>query len=156
MSDDILLQLVRSGFGGDSTLIATDTYAHEVLDGMPNMEIVRCEISRPRNRRHHNLAMGLLRIVFENQMEYATLETMLDHIKIIIGHYDAYTLKDGTKVAKLRSIAWHEMDQAEFEEWWDKFLVVILDSILPGTKRPDLEQRVYEMLGEITPKDATR
>lgn len=157
MSEDVLLSVAHSyaGFGRPDgvTLHPSDTNSYEVLNAMQNGELVRCEISRPRNARHHRLAFALMREVFKNQTMYSTFENMYDMLKYATGHFDMFVMPGGEKVIRPRSLAWHMMDQAEFEQWWDKFLDVILNKILPATKRADLEQRVYEMLGEVTPKD---
>lgn len=136
------------------TLHPSDSHSYDVLAAMPDKEVVRCEISRPRNRRHHNLAQALISEIYKNQTMFATRETMVDAIKIAIGHYDAFTNVLGKEVVRPRSIAWHMMDQTEFEEWWHKFLGVILTNILPHANNTELEKHIYHMLGERGPDEA--
>lgn len=155
MSEDVLLGVHKSiAFGAKDgiTLHPSDTASYEALSGMQDGEIVRCEISRPRNARHHRLAFALMKEVFKNQTMYSTFENMYDMLKYATGHFDMFVMPGGEKVIRPRSLAWHMMDQTEFQQWWDKFLDVILNKIIPATKRADLEKRIYEMLGERGPE----
>lgn len=159
MSEDVLLTVQKNHAGGvrDAVVLApSDMNSYDVVSAMTEGEVVRCEISRPRNARHHRLAFALLKEVYKNQQIYSTFENMYDAIKIATGLFDMFVLPGGERVFRTRSLAWHMMDQSEFNEWWDKFLNVILNHIIPATKRADLEQRVYEMLGETTPKDLAK
>lgn len=150
VSEDVLLQK------WDGKLIGSDSHSEEFLATISNGEVVRCEIVRPRNERHHRLAFALMREVFKNQSMYATFQCFYDAIKMATGCFDTYYVQDFDGVyretRRMRSLAWHMMDQTEFEEWWNKLLDVILKYILPATARADLEKRVYDMLGERGPE----
>ena len=51
-------------------------------------------------------------------------------------HRDTYTVARRT-VIKILSIAFHNMDQVEFGQWYDKMLAFILERALPNTSQPD-------------------
>ena len=133
-------------------LVPSDANSAEVLGDLAAGEIVRCKIERPRNAKHHRLAFALMKEVYKNQKLYSTFEIMYDALKVATGHFDLFVLPGGEKVLRPRSLAWHLMDQTEFEHWWSKFLDVILNQILPATNKAALEKHIYDMLGERGPE----
>ena len=159
MSEDLLLVFYRNKATGakDGLILGpSDENSYNVLDKMQNGEIVRCEVSRPRNERHHRLAFKLMKEVYKNQNLYSTFETMYDAFKIATGHFDMFIMPSGEKVIRTRSLAWHMMDQTEFQQWWEKLLEFLTQKVIPSLNRKDLEQHVYEMLGGPTPRDTEK
>lgn len=128
-------------------LVAADPMSLEALDGMREGEIVSAKITRPRNVRHHRKFFALLGIVFEAQDRYPTMEHLLDAIKIAIGHYDTIQLTKTKTVIKTKSISFASMDQAAFEQFYDRVVRLIVTKILPGTDSAELEQQVLEIIG---------
>lgn len=128
-------------------LVAADPMSLEALDAMKEGEIVTAKITRPRNPKHHRKFFVLLGIVFEAQDRYPTMEHLLDAIKIGIGHFDTVHLTKNHEVIKTRSISFGSMDQASFEQIYDKVVRLIVTKILPGTDSAELEQQVLEIIG---------
>jgi hypothetical protein len=135
-----------------NSLIPTDNMGYEQLATIANDELVKVTIVRPRNIRHHRLAFALLQLVFEAQDTYSTLDSMLDAIKLAVGHSTEILGLDGKPHVIPLSISFASLDQNAFKEFYEKMLNVILNKILPNTGRQDLEQRAYEILGEVTPQ----
>lgn len=153
MAEDALLAKRNGG------LFPTDVVSDEVIGKIPQGVVVKCEIVRPRNERHHRLAMALLKKVFSTVQDFDTFPTFkifYDHLKVNVGCCDWYTAPDGTRYAIPRSWAWHMMDQAEFQENWDVVMKYVTTVYLPGVDNAVLEQEVYEMLGGPTPQDIRR
>lgn len=136
-----------------NTLAASDAVGSEDISKIPLGEEVFVKITRPRNPRHHRLAFALLNVVFDAQDRYATLDGMLDAIKVAVGHCDERTTLDGKLFIVPRSISFSAMDQTAFKQFYDKMLKVVLENILPHTHKEDLEQQIYNILGERGPND---
>ena len=164
MAEDVLL--IKS----KNSLIPSDTHSQEAFDRIPDGEVVRCETSRPRNARHHRLAMALLReVVFPQVQDFSTFpdfETFYRQLKIGVGCCEwieaGADICDQTGHVLIRkgdfypvplSWSWEMMDQTTFQETWDIVVKYITTRLLPAVKNEDLEQRVYEMLGGPTPND---
>lgn len=129
-------------------LSAAEPWSMEVIEAMKNGEIVTAKITRTRNGKHHRKFFVLIGEVFKNQERYPTMEHLLDAIKIATGHYEMIHITKTKQVYKPKSIAFANMDQAAFEQFYDKVVTLIVTKILPGTNRQDLEDRVMEILGE--------
>lgn len=143
MAADVLL--IREKIG----LVAADPASAEIVQAMRLGEVVTATIRRTRNPRFHRLFYGLLNLVFENQNRYATLEQLLDAVKLNIGYYDLATIPGNppTQLVKLRSISFAKLDETGFRQFWDQAVAFIVAEILPGIDKADLERQVLELLG---------
>ena len=150
MAEDVLLAKKGSG------LFPTDADSAEALEKIKSGEVVRCEIVRPRNARHHRLAMALLQEVFKHVQDfntYPSFKIFYDNLKVGVGCCDWYKTPEGHEYAVPRSWAWHMMGQEEFQQNWDVVLKYITTRLLPGVSNADLEKRVYQILGGPWPED---
>ena len=139
-----------------SDLRAADPQGIELIQSISFDELVTVRITRPRNVKHHRLAFAVLQEVFKAQNYYATLDAMLDDIKINIGHCEKRIGKKGNVWYKPKSISFSAMDQDTFNEFYTRMMNFICTEILPRTQQADLERRVYEILGEPTPASYER
>ena len=160
MAIDVILQkritasVVEAGFSG--ALYPTDMNSIDALNDIAQDEQVRCVITRPRNLKHHRKFFKMIEIVYKQQSFYATEPDMLDDIKICVGHSRTFIGKDGAVRTVPLSISFAKMDQTAFEQFYNKFVKFILEQVLPGVDSKDLEQRVYDMLGEPGPAQLER
>ena len=99
---------------------------------------------------------ALLNLVFDAQDTYPTLDGLLDAIKIGLGHCDERTTLDGKLFMVPRSISFASMDQTQFSQFFDRTVNLIITHILPHTTKADLEERVFEVLGEPGPSALER
>lgn len=141
MATDILL--VREGYklGADNPISA------EFIASMKHGEVVMATIRRPRNVRHHRMFMAIVQAVFENQTRYATFNQVLNAVKIGCGYYDLFTLpgKIPVQVCVPKSLAFGNMPQDEFDQFYAKAVSYVLAELLPGVRREDLEARILEI-----------
>lgn len=151
-----MLELVMQREG--DALVTTDDAGYSALCTIGFDEFITCRITRPRNIKHHRLFFGVLQEVFKNQDYYATLDAMLDDIKIAVGHFEMVPTKFSDTGFKKRpkSINFAALDQTAFSEFYEKAITFILTEILPRTNRAELEQRVYDILGEPGPQSIDR
>jgi len=109
-------------------------------------EIVQVEIKRPRNLPHHRKWWKLVQVVFPHQSTYPTIEQFHAALKCALGYADSVTLPDGRVMLVPRSIAFAKMDQAAFEQFYDRAVYLICTRIIPRLGREDLMQEVGEIL----------
>ena len=155
MAIDIIVKKTSyvSGHGErEACLVSCDSIGDEVLYKIQDGEVLHIKMTRPRNVKHHRKAFGLLNAVFMSQTAYSTLEDMLDDIKIALGHCRVFKGIDGSDRVVPLSISFSSMDQHSFNEFYDRMVDFILTKILPMTDRADLEQQVYNILGEAGPQ----
>ncbi len=138
--------------GGRTKLLApTDKASEAVLDGYKAGDIVRVQISKPRNPKHHAKYWALLNLVHEGtavQDLYATTDKLHQAIKGALGYYSEVKLPDGTVFKVVDSIAYESMDQQAFEEFYGKVLDLITTQIVPNLDREDLVREVESMVSK--------
>jgi len=103
---------------------------------------VRVKIDRPRNLQHHKKFWALMNIVYQNQNHYTALDHLVAALKTAVGHCDLIPGRDGKIVAIPKSIAFAQMDQTAFEEFYDQCIEVIAKHFLPGVDKDDLRREV--------------
>lgn len=141
MSLDVFL--MRDG----NRLAAADAISAEAILKAESNQVFSVTLHRPRNGKHHRKLFALLKIVFDNQETFATLEALLDALKMATGLFDIRQTVDGIPFTVPRSISFASMCQSEFEVFYDKVMDVIVTKILPGVNRKDLEAQVLEIIG---------
>lgn len=133
-------------------LYPVDEAAEDIVRRMGQGEIVEVTMRRPRNPKHHRKYFALLGLVWEqlDHSEYPTIETLLTELKIRTGHYDRRDLLvDGKRYPVLtpKSISFANMDQTEFEAFFDRCCDHIAKDVLPGITREDLRREVSILIG---------
>ena len=127
-------------------LRAMDAAGEEILADIPNGELVRALISRPRNPQHHRKWRGLIAAIFKHQSLYPTEDTLIAAMKVALGYGDSIKLPDGRTIIVPRSLSFAKLDQKGFEDFYDRALSLILTKILPGVNKADLEREVSDIL----------
>lgn len=141
MANEVLLQKNLN------RLEAAEPITADILMAMKQGEIVTGTIRRARNPRHHAKMFALLNAVFESQDRYPTLYALLTTLKILTGHYKSMMVR-GKEVILPDSISFANMDQVAFESFYNHCVKLIIEEILPGVDKIDLERRVMEILGD--------
>lgn len=138
--------LLRKQFG---SLRPVDPAGEEMLTKIPNGATVQAEIRRPRNVRHHRMYWALISLVWENidQERYPSPEDLHAAIKIAAGLRTRIVLPDGTVGFIPGSTAFHKMDQAAFDQFYNRVCDLIARHFLPGVSSEDLKREVLEMIG---------
>jgi hypothetical protein len=111
-----------------------------IKDGM----IVEVEYKKPRNPLFHNKFMSMIRVVYNNQELYPTLEGVLNVFKVQLGHCDTMTYRD-IEVRIPRSISFASMDEIEFADFYDRAVAFALSHFLPTVTRAELEEYASEI-----------
>lgn len=150
MATELMMQRAASG------LVPVDQMGMEAMGKIAFGKNVKCVVTQPRNIKFHALFFALLNLVYINQDMYATLEGLLDAVKIAIGHCDELVTLDGKLCMIPRSISWAEMDDLSFRDFFDRAVNIIIEKILPHTSKKDLEQEVFNLLKEPGPEQLMR
>lgn len=143
----------------EDALHPTDQASIDAMRSIPERAIVKIQVSVPRNVRHHRMFFALINLVFEAQREprmFATREALLDAIKIALGHVREVRGIRGETYIVPDSISFGRMDNIAFREFFDAAVRLILEKILPGVGKRDIEQRIYDILKEPGPEQAQR
>ena len=127
--------------------VPNDEEGREIAKGIKLDEVIKCEFTRPRNLRFHNLFFGLLGLVYENtDGQFKSVDHLLTVVKVGIGHCFWTILKDGTQIPHTLSISFARMDEDLFRAFFNKAVDYIIAAILPVGKA-QLESEVFSMLG---------
>lgn len=127
-------------------LKAADEATARVLAGIKMGDTVAVEIKRPRNLRMHRLFWSLMQLVAENQEHYANAEEVAAAFKVATGHCDYVQTPRGL-VGIPKSISFAKMDQDAFRAFFDRALDYMVEHVIPGLDRKNLEREVHERIG---------
>lgn len=134
----------RKDFG---KLVPADDAATAALSKIKFGADVQVEIKRPRNILHHRKFWALANLVADNQEHYETAEQVVAALKAATGHCDWFPMKYGEHMVAIpKSIAFHKMDQTEFEAFYDRCIQVVAKHFLPGVESDALRAEVEEFL----------
>lgn len=110
-------------------------------------EVVKVQISRPRNYRFHCKFFAMLGIIFKNQEHYKSTKELLNVCKLRIGHVDIVQTPQGEERWP-KSISWASMDETEFSAFYDRAVDWTLQEVIPGLQRQHLDAEVEaELIG---------
>lgn len=123
-----------------------DAASEAALACVLHNEIVQVEIKRPRNLAHHRKWWKLVQVVYPHQSTYPTIEQFHAALKCALGYADSVTLPDGRVMLVSRSISFATMDQAAFEQFYERAVDLICTRIIPRLDREDLMQEVGEII----------
>ena len=137
--------LLRAASG--EAMFAYDHTSADYLAKLKPGEIVRAEIRRCRNPRQHRLYWALIGAIFPQQSAWATQEQLHNAIKCAVGYCDTFRLTDDRIMTSPKSIAFGNMPQDEWEQFFDKVIALVCERIIPGLQDKDLRQQVEEMIG---------
>ena len=130
-----------------SGLKAADLHAAEALAKIKPGQEVRCEIRRVRNPKQLRLYWALIDACWQHQARYASKQDLSDVIKVAVGHADEVVTKSGKVVARPKSIAFGNMPQDAWEDFFGRVIEFVCQRIIPGTNDEDLRAHLEELVG---------
>ena len=135
----------------ETYLRASDDAARRILDNYEAGDVIRVQVSKPRNPRHHAKYWAMLKLIHEGtavQDLYPNTDKLHQAIKGALGYFSEVKLPDGKVFQVVDSIAFESMDQHAFEEFYQKAVDLIVSQVVPNLDRDDLERQVMEMVGK--------
>lgn len=109
--------------------------------------IIECDVVRPRSQQHHKLFFALLKIVSDNHPAGASVDTLLDIIKIGIGHSEAIGVPKVGICYVPKSISFASMDKDEFSAFFTRAVDYVVAEILPGIEKEALTNEIFDLAG---------
>lgn len=143
-SVEILMRCVGDAF---LSLVPVDEWQEKALSkAWVEDEVVAVIIKRGRSLQQHRLFFSILQHVAEAS-EWETPQQLLVALKVQLGRYDLMQLPSGKAVPVPHSIAFSEMGQDDFMEFFSQSLAVICDKVLGGYNPDDLINEVCSKTG---------
>lgn len=128
-------------------LVPVDQSGEDAMRKLRFGDILQIEVKKPRNVLHHRKYWALITKVWENQERYETVEQLHNALKIAAGIYEPLTMPNGTVHKIPGTIAFNEMDQIAFGQFYDRVCDLIAEHFLPGVSIPDLKAEIESMIG---------
>jgi hypothetical protein len=115
----------------------------EAFAKMPVNETFEIEYTKRRNSKFHRKYFSLLKLAFENQSDYRTLEEMRHDLTIVCGYYNEHVNKiTGEIVKKADSISFANCDEIQFNEIYNSTKNVIIKWL--GVTSEDIEEEIQQ------------
>ncbi len=126
-----------------------DQHGEDTLRKIGMGELVMVEIRRPRSPQHHRMFWALATLVYGNLDEtvYPSIEDFVGALKIAAGYSTRVALPSGEVAFIPRSISFSNMDQDEFNKFYEKVSDIIAKQFLPGVTSDELRDEVSSMIG---------
>lgn len=125
---------------------SADERTQSILRGVPLGASVQVEISRPRNIQRHRLFWALASTIAQAIPGNLTAENLVEILKIETGH--CTIVKGARDTYRLpKSIAFHKMEEPEFQAFMDRCCQFICSTWLQHIKPSGLKTEIEQMLG---------
>lgn len=99
---------------------------YEIYSKISIGEEIEIDYKKKRNLKFHKKYFALMKLAFENQQDYRTMEDLRRDITITAGYYDEVRNKLTGEIYKLaKSISFAQCDEIEFSEIYEKTKDVI-------------------------------
>lgn len=109
-------------------LKAADDQAVSVLKRVKIGEVVRCEVSSPRNLAFHRKFWALLTKVWECSGDWSSPYALLIELKVNVGHVSRATIRQTGEIVYVpRSISFAAMSEEQFTEFYEKCLAKLCE-----------------------------
>ena len=127
-------------------LVPANEQSLEALRRVPADKWVLVNLRQPRNVGHHRKFMAVLQAIYPHQDMWPTFNSFRKAFIAALGFGEVVTAKDGRKFIDADSISFASMDQAEFEQFYERAMLLVQTKILPGVGRADLDRQVAEIM----------
>lgn len=128
-------------------LVPADEQAEEEVRKLKPGQATLVEVKRARNERQHRLYWALVGVIFDHQSRYATRQDLSDALKVAVGHYEEVGKRGEHVIVRPKSIAFANMPQPEFEQFFDRIIKLVCERIIPGTNDTELRAHLEDMVG---------
>lgn len=144
MSDRPPMMMVRRG----SFLAPLAPMDSDALSALPIGKALKVRVTQARSLPQSRLYFSLCDLVAANLDQDVTGDDLHEWLKIRLGLVTPIRLKNGTIAEVAKSVAFDKMEQPEFQAYCDKALDMMVEHIIPGTRKADLMREARAMLGE--------
>lgn len=120
----------------------------ELLEAYPAGKPLRVAVTQPRSVPQLRLYWSMLRLVADNMESEVTTEALHNWVKMRCGVSAAIPLRSGAVDYVPGSVAFDKMDQDTFARFFDRAVTLIVEHLIPGLGKSELEREARIMLGE--------
>jgi hypothetical protein len=113
-------------------LVPADQLAEEDVLALNAGAEFLVEVRKARSPKHHRLLFALLRKVARSTPTPISEDALLSWVKVRTGHVEYVPLGFGKSYAAPASIAFRNMDQAQFRRFFDEVVNLIVTEVAPG------------------------
>lgn len=117
------LFLVRQG----SRLAPATADDEKKIETLRGENWYKADIRKARNPGYHRRAFALIKLIFESQERYTSIEDLLVELKLQCGWYVEHVRHSGELIYVAKSIAFESMDQLQFERFYDRLVDVAIN-----------------------------
>jgi hypothetical protein len=126
-----------------NTLVPADFMAEEWLRELPEGKEVLIDWRKPRHPENHRHMMAILHLACEHLPEHADTESLLDALKIAVGHVRPVMKADGDMIFLPKSISFASLGEDAFRRFKNRALYVLsrilgFDAV---TLLPEIDER---------------
>ena len=122
---------------GQPYLLPADEPSQDRFEKLRVHSQYKCDLRKARNPDHHRKGFAIIKLIFESQEGYLTMEDMLTELKLLTGWYTEHVRSNGELVYIPKSISFADMDQLEFETFYDRVLDLAINHFKLG--KPAIE-----------------
>lgn len=123
-----------------------DERSQFILRGIPLGASIQVEVTRPRNLGRHRFFWALASAIAQAIPGNITAENLVEILKIETGHCTIVKgARDTYRIPK--SIAFHKMEEPEFQAFMDRCFQFICSTWLPHLKPSGLRNEIEQMVG---------
>lgn len=128
-------------------LIPADESSAEEMRKIKPGQAITVEVKRARHPRQFRLYWALIGVIFDHQGRYATRQDLSDALKVAVGHYEEVGKRGEHVIVRPKSIAFANMPQAQFEQFFERVVAFVCANIIPGTTDQELRAHLEDMVG---------
>ena len=137
---------------GVDSLLPVDAKGQLLLARIQPNQLVRVDIRRQRSNKHNRLFWALMETVHKNLPHrydnvYPTVDSLVDAIKLEVGCFETVVTLAGEILRRPGSIAFHNMGQDDFNEFYNRVCDIVIEHFYPGMPTEDLKREIEQMTG---------
>lgn len=111
-------------------------------------EIYKAEVVKPRSRKTLGRWWVLCQMILDNTEDFRSKEQISDYLKIRAGHSTSIVSKSTGEIFHVaNSISFDEMEEAQFQDLWQRVCDVVVADILPGITHREIEYEIQRIVG---------
>lgn len=132
-----------------TSLVAQDRNVIDDVLKIKEGSLVVCEVKRPRSVEHLRLFFALVRLIWDNcdTDRYPNEEDLRAALTISAGHRLRIELPNGEVGFAAKSISFENMDQIQFNEFYERVCDAVHKHFVPGLESDAIRREIEMMTG---------
>jgi hypothetical protein len=111
-------------------------------------EVYRADVVKPRSRKTLARYWVLCQMILDNTETFRSKEQISDYLKIRTGHSTSIVSNSTGEIFHVaNSINFDELDETQFQDFWQRVCDVVVADILPGITQHEIEYEIAKIVG---------